>query len=112
MTERILDELPNPLFVKDRNLHYVAVNKAFCRLQGMTSEQILGRTVWDLLEPDLAERYERSDRQVLETGEAFALPEQTVTSEGEDMWVITRKFRVGDPAQPMLVTCLNDVSRC
>ncbi|WP_377292946.1 PAS domain-containing protein [Rhizobium sp. SG2393] len=110
MTERILDEMPNPLFVKDRNLHYVAVNKAFCRLHGITPEQVLGRTVWDLIDPDLAERYERSDRQVLDTGEAFALPEQVVTADGEDMWVVTRKFRVGEPPNAMLVSCMNDVS--
>ncbi len=110
MTERILDEMPNPLFVKDRNLNYVAVNQAFCRMQGMSAEQILGRTVWDLLDPDLAERYERTDRQVLDSGVPCSQPEQVVTSEGEDQWVITRKFRVGDVTNAMLVTCMNDVS--
>ena len=110
LTEGILDCLPNPICVKDRNLSYIAVNKAFCDLHGMTPDAILGRSVWDLLEPDLAERFERSDRATLETGDVHCQPEQIVKADGEDLWVVTRKFRVGDPGKYLLVTCMNDVT--
>lgn len=110
LTEGILDGLPNPICVKDRNLNYVAVNKAFCAIHGMTAETILGRSVWDLIEPDLAERLERSDRATFETGEVHTLPEQIVKADGEDLWVVTSKFRVGSPGKHLLVTCMNDVT--
>ncbi|KQV34109.1 two-component system response regulator [Rhizobium sp. Root73] len=110
LTEGILDCLPNPLCVKDRNLSYIAVNKAFCDLHGMTPDAILGRSVWDLLEPDLAEKFERSDRVTLESGVIHCQPEQIVKADGEDLWVVTRKFRVGDPGKHLLVTCMNDVT--
>lgn len=110
LTEGILDGLPNPICVKDRSLNYIAVNKAFCAIHGMTADAILGRSVWDLLEPELAEKFERSDRATLETGEIHCLPEQLVQSDGEDLWVVTRKFRVGAPGKYLLVTCMNDVT--
>jgi PAS domain S-box-containing protein len=110
LTEGILDGLPNPICVKDRSLNYIAVNKAFCAIHGMTADAILGRSVWDLLEPELAEKFERSDRATLETGEIHCLPEQLVQSDGEDLWVVTRKFRVGTPGKYLLVTCMNDVT--
>ncbi|WP_349437516.1 response regulator [Pararhizobium sp. A13] len=110
LTEGILDCLPNPICVKDRNLNYVAVNKAFCAIHGMTADAILGRSVWDLLEPELAEKFERSDRATLETGDIHSLPEQIVQADGDDLWVVTCKFRVGDPGKYLLVTCMNDVT--
>ena len=110
LTEGILDCLPNPVCVKDRSLNYIAVNKAFCALHGMTPDAILGRSVWDLLEPDLAEQFERSDRATLDSGEVHCRPEQIVKADGEDLWVVTRKFRVGAPGKYLLVTCMNDVT--
>lgn len=110
VTEEILDSIPSPLFVKDRNLTYVAVNKAFCSIYDLAPEDILGRTVWDLTDPEFAERFELSDRAVLETGEQRTLPEQIVRADGEDMWVITNKYRVGLPGKHMLVTFMADVT--
>lgn len=110
LTEGILDCMPNPMCVKDRNLNYIAVNKAFCSIHGMSAEAILGRSVWDLLEPELAEKFERSDRAVLDTGVGYSLPEQIVGADGEDIWVVTRKYRVGEAGKHLLVTCMSDVT--
>lgn len=110
VTESILDRMPNPVFVKDRGLTYIGVNRAFCAIHGVEPEAILGRSVWDLVEPELAEKFERSDRHVLETGETFTLAEQLVRSDGEDLWVLTRKFRVGEAGKYLLVTCMDDVN--
>ncbi|WP_438749904.1 response regulator [Pararhizobium sp. O133] len=110
LTEGILDCLPNPICVKDRSLNYIAVNKAFCAIHGMTADAILGRSVWDLIDPELAEKFERHDRHTLETGQMHLLPEQLVQADGDDLWVVTRRFRVGDPGKHLLVTCMNDVT--
>ncbi|OJF90396.1 response regulator [Pararhizobium antarcticum] len=110
LTEGILDSMPNPMCVKDRNLNYIAVNKAFCAIHGMTAEAILGRSVWDLLEPEFAEKFERSDRAVLETGVSYSLPEQLVRADGEDLWVVTHKYRVGEAGKHLVVTCMSDVT--
>ncbi|ASY61881.1 Two component sensor kinase [Sinorhizobium sojae CCBAU 05684] len=110
LTEEILDAQPNPICVKDRNLHYIAVNKAFCILHDLPAEAILGRSAWDLLDADIAERLEQSDRQVLATGRPHSDAEHMVRADGSDLWVVTRKYRVGMPGRQFVVTCMNDVT--
>ncbi len=110
LTEEILDAQPNPICVKDRNLNYIAVNKAFCLIHDLSQEAILGRSAWDLVESDLAERFELSDRRVLETGKPHSEAENIVRADGSDLWVLTRKYRVGMPGRHFVVTCMNDVT--
>lgn len=110
LTEEILDAQPNPICVKDRNLNYIAVNKAFCLIHDLSQEAILGRSAWDLVESDLAERFEQSDRRVLETGKPYSEAEHIVRADGSDLWVLTRKYRVGMPGRHFVVTCMNDVT--
>lgn len=110
VTESILDNLPNPVFVKDRSLSYIAANKAFCAIHGVTPESILGRSVWDVFEPALAEKVEASDRMVLETGKTYTQPEQIVAADGDDFWSITHKFRIGEGSRAILVTYMTDVT--
>ncbi|QFI65302.1 PAS domain-containing protein [Sinorhizobium alkalisoli] len=110
LTEEILDAQPNPICVKDRNLHYIAVNKAFCSLYDLPPEAILGRSAWDLLDADIAERLDLSDRQVLATGRPHSEAEHMVRADGSDLWVVTRKYRVGMPGRQFVVTCMTDVT--
>jgi len=110
LTEQILDAQPNPICVKDRNLNYIAVNKAFCLIHDLQQDAILGRSAWDLVESELAERFEQSDRMVLETGKPYSQAEHVVRADGSDLWVLTRKYRVGMPGRHFVVTCMNDVT--
>jgi PAS domain S-box-containing protein len=110
LTEQILDAQPNPICVKDRNLNYIAVNKAFCLVHDLPADAILGRSAWDLLDADLAERFEQSDREVLATGMPYSEAEHMVRADGSDLWVVTRKYRIGMPGRHFIVTCMNDVT--
>ena len=110
LTEEILDTLPNPLVIKDRNLAYVAVNHAFRTIYAASTESMLGRTVWDLADAENAERVEASDRIVLESGSPVSLREHIVRADGTDLYTITRKYRIGMPGSYLLVTCMEDVT--
>ena len=110
LTEEILDTLPAPMVVKDRNLTYIAANKAFCSIYGASPEGILGRSIWTLADVDSAARIEASDRQVLETGEPHGLAEHIVRSDGSDLYVSTRKYRIGAPGHHAIVTVMQDVT--
>jgi PAS domain S-box-containing protein len=110
LTEEILQTVPSPVIVKDRNLAYIAANKAFCTIYNATPEDILGRTAWDLADAENAQRIEYSDRLVLETGEAFTLPEHVIRADGSDLYVITRKHRIGAPGHHVVVTIMDDVT--
>lgn len=110
LTEEILDNIPFPVVVKDRNLTYVAVNKATCDMMEVAPEAILGRTVFDIHAHDLASRIDAMDRRVLESGQSSTIPEHLTKIDGEHALLITRKQRVGKPGRYFLVTTMEDVT--
>jgi PAS domain S-box-containing protein len=64
----LVEHLPFNIFRKDRDLRFTYVNERICRSMGGTPETILGKTDFDFSPPELAEKFQRDDRKVLETG--------------------------------------------
>jgi PAS domain S-box-containing protein len=60
----ILDNSPALIFVKDVEGRYVVENAALARFIGREDHQIVGRTDFELLPRDLAERLRRNDEEV------------------------------------------------
>lgn len=48
----VIEAIPAMVAVFDRQMRYVLVNRAFERWQGLTREQLLGRTVREMMAPD------------------------------------------------------------
>ncbi|ARM11161.1 MULTISPECIES: response regulator [Rhizobium] len=111
LTEDILDNLPFPLFVKDRNLTYVAVNLAFCAKYQTTADEVLGRKSGDLFSPEIAKRFEESDRHVLETGEMSISRQRQISRDGIERDIVSRKHRIGKPGRYFLVSTTQDLPR-
>ncbi|MDE1996125.1 MAG: PAS domain-containing protein, partial [Rhizobiaceae bacterium] len=109
LTEDILDNLPFPLFVKDRNMTYVAVNKAFCDKYQTSAEEVLGRKGVDLFSTEVATRFEESDRHVLETGEMSISRQRQISRSGVERDVVTRKQRIGKTGRYFLVATMQDL---
>ncbi|MRV73418.1 response regulator [Duganella sp. FT92W] len=61
LTEQILDQLPIPIFLKDRAGHYLRFNKRFEEYTQRTREEILGRTIEHIASPRWAEATRRED---------------------------------------------------
>lgn len=81
-TERELDEslaiyhslvesLPINVFRKDRNGKLVFANQKYCEGLGMTLDELIGKTDSDLFGEDLAQKYQKDDAWVLQTGLPF-----------------------------------------
>lgn len=103
MTEEILDNLPSMLFVLDRNLTFVAVNKAYGRFHRLPPESLLDRRLVDVIAPELAERHEAELREVLATGKVSA-SRGYADVDGERLLLLTQRFRLGNPGNYFVVT--------
>ncbi|KGF68237.1 hypothetical protein LL06_17500 [Hoeflea sp. BAL378] len=110
LAQHILDNLVTPVIVKDSELRYVIVNDAFCRIPGLQRKQMLGRTARELVEPDLAARFEQVERRVLETGEPFDAIEDIFRADGTVMHAITHARRSGTPGNYYVTVSFDDVS--
>lgn len=61
----LVEQAPDGIFVADLNGRYTDVNDAGCRLLGYTREQIVGKTITDLIPPEDVDRLWRSREELL-----------------------------------------------
>ena len=66
--ERVYQSAPIGLCVLDRQMRYVRINEFLARLNGLTVEEHLGRTVREVI-PEAADHIEPILRRVIETGQ-------------------------------------------
>jgi PAS domain S-box-containing protein len=75
----ILDHLAHPVFVKDRQLRFVVLNRACCELVGHPREAMLGKTDLDFFPTEQVELFRAADEQVFRTAHVVHVPEEALT---------------------------------
>lgn len=61
----LIDAVPSPLFYKNAAGVYIGCNKAFEQYLGLSKQQLIGKTVYDIAPPDLAASYDVADQELL-----------------------------------------------
>jgi PAS domain S-box-containing protein len=64
--QNLVDTIPSPLFFKTADGLYRGCNKAFEEMLGIPREQIVGKTVYDISPPELADVYFKKDRELFD----------------------------------------------
>ena len=64
--ESIIENIPNAVFYKDRDLVYRYCNTGFAAYIGRTKEEIIGATVYEISPKELADVYHKADLEILE----------------------------------------------
>ncbi|MBM7113424.1 PAS domain S-box protein [Archangium primigenium] len=70
LLDALLDSIPVGLFFMDRALRYVRANRVLADMNGVPLEQLLGRSLWEVV-PLLADRLAPLYQRVFATGEAL-----------------------------------------
>ncbi len=96
--QAVLDVIPDPLFLKDREGRHVLQNRANRELFGLSDEACIGKTVFDLPMPlKIAAAYSKDDVHVMTTGEPVVNREEPYELAGEKAgWFLTSKFPMMD----------------
>jgi two-component system sensor histidine kinase/response regulator len=94
----LIDNMPDCIYVKDRESRFLAANSGVARLMGVSSpDELLGKTDFEFFPPDLAQRYRNDEVEVIENGHPVINREEpTCTPEGEQRWLLTTKVPVRD----------------
>jgi PAS domain S-box-containing protein len=100
LLQSVMDNIPQAVFWKDRELRYLGCNQAFAEDAGLTTPQdIVGKTDYDMPWTAQAEAYRSDDRLVMELGTAkINYEEPQTTPTGETIWLRTSKVPMRDAA--------------
>jgi PAS domain S-box-containing protein len=91
----LIENLPQKVFLKGRDLKYISCNKNYADDMGLDPDEIKGKTDYEFFPRELAEKYGRDDKRIMETGVAETIEEKYVCA-GQEMIVQTVKTPVED----------------
>lgn len=94
--QAVVDALPTPIFLKDRDGVYQGCNKAFGRLFGKRRGEIIGKTVFDLSPKEFAQIHFDADANLLQGGGEQRYESQIMRSDGERRHVVFHKAALKD----------------
>ena len=95
--QSLVETVPQCIFRKDLEGRFTFVNERSCQSFGLREDQVIGRSDFDLFPDDMATKYQRDDRRILETGEIFESIEATPRPDGSKVYVHVIKTPTFDP---------------
>ena len=111
----VTDNIPDSIFAKDTEGRYLLANKAFATLHGMkTTDDLLGKTAFDLFPKERAVALHTDDLQVMRSGGASMETERTaVDAEGNVRTLQTTKVPLIDKSEKVvgIVGLHRDITR-
>jgi len=108
----LINNLPDFIFIKDVQTRFVLANSALLRLLG--TEDMAGKTDFDLFPHHLAEVYHRDDQAILTSNQGLIDREEPILDrEGNRLWLSTSKLplRNGQGQVVGLVGICHDITR-
>ena len=88
----VLDASPAAIYVKDLEGRLQFVNRRLCEVTAIPASSWIGRTVRDLLPPDVADSFERDDRRVIETRHSYQVEEPMMLPDGRMATFLSLQF--------------------
>ncbi|MDJ0613877.1 MAG: response regulator [Rhizobiaceae bacterium] len=109
--QKLIDKLPNPVFVKDRELRLILVNKPWLEICGCEEKDVIGKTDVELFPSEDVDVYLHNDRSVFATEEMQVSREQFTSFDGSKSWILTRKTKlVLDDGNEYLIGTFSDIT--
>jgi PAS domain S-box-containing protein len=87
----IIDSLPQPIFVKDRQHRWVLVNQRFCETGGRERRTLIGRSDPDVFSSEAVERVWAEDDQAMRMRQPLFVETQEVRPDGSVTWLLKSK---------------------
>jgi len=109
----LMDTIPNPLNYKNLDGLYVGCNKAFADLFGKSKEEIIGKSVFDFFQKDLAQKQTEKDLDLLKTQQTISFEETLHLADGRSRVVSYNKtaYENIDGSIGGIVSVMDDITQ-
>lgn len=109
----LLDNIPDSVSFKDTHGRFIRASASFARRYNTTPDELIGKTEYDLMPRDAADKIFRSDQAVMILRKPqIGIIEQLTSETGEETWIHSSRIPIqtasGDPYG--LLTILRDVT--
>jgi PAS domain S-box-containing protein len=91
----VVENLPQKIFLKDRNSIYVSCNENYARDVKVKPWEIAGKTDYEFFPKELAEKYRADDKRIMESGNGEEIEEKYL-QHGKEVFVHTAKTPIRD----------------
>jgi PAS domain S-box-containing protein len=93
----LIDNVPDYIFVKDRQGRFMISNVAHAAGAGLRPDDLVGKVAREAFPGAVAEQFHDDDEQVMQTGQALINEERVTTdATGNPKWVLTTKVPLRD----------------
>ncbi|HNW51268.1 MAG TPA: PAS domain-containing protein [Prolixibacteraceae bacterium] len=97
LLQLLIDNIPSPIYFKDKESRFTRVNKAETQLLGAASNQeVIGKTDFDFYTKIDAEAFYADEQQIIETNKAIVNKVEQGTYDGGLRWFSTTKIPITD----------------
>ena len=86
----IIDYAPVAIYVKDVDGHFTFLNKKVADLHQMSREEIIGKTLHDILPKDIADKIRKNDLEVIKSEKATKYDESAPQEDGNRHYMSTK----------------------
>ena len=100
----LIDNVPDYIYVKDRNHKFLVANTALARRMGAArSEELLGKSDADYYPENVAAEYAGAEREIMDSGQpVINREESTLDPSGQTIWLLTSEVPFRDAAGKVL----------
>ena len=108
----IINIIPNPIFIKDKDGKYLGCNTSYEEYIGITKEEIIGKTVYDMWPKENAEKYYTKDQELFKNPGKQVYEWKVTKKTGETRDVIFNKATFTDEKKKIggLIGVISDIT--
>jgi diguanylate cyclase (GGDEF)-like protein/PAS domain S-box-containing protein len=107
----VFNNAGDAIFVKDAKCRLLLVNDAFCKIFGLSRNDIIGKTLAEKVLPEEQKHFLAIDRQVISEGKEILCEEKLTPCGGETQTILTRKNRfIDSKGNYFIVGVIHDIT--
>jgi PAS domain S-box-containing protein len=105
LLRNLMENIPDYLYVKDSESRFIIVNKAFCAWTGMEPVDMIGKTDFELISKEHAEKAFAQEQHIISSGQPLiGIEEMETWPDGHITWVSTTKMPLTNDAGDVIGT--------
>lgn len=97
----LIDTIPAPVFIMGSDFHYQGCNQAFEKLNGISRDKIIGKSVHDIWPEDLADTFIKENQEIIASGNTKSFEARIRAADGElrDVMYFKAAYSSNNPIQ-------------